>query len=103
MLRKIINTISNLIYRFTKLLVTIYKKFISPYLGNNCRFYPTCSIYYIESLKYNGIIKGHILFLARLIRCNPLYKGGIDYPRKHATIKECISLVFNYTNNIEKS
>ena len=103
MLRKIINTISNLIYCFIKLLVIFYKKYISPLLGNNCKFYPTCSIYYLESLKYNGIVKGHALFLARLLRCNPFCTGGIDYPRKHVTIKECFLLIFKYKNNQEKS
>ena len=81
----------------------LYKKYISPLLGNNCRFYPECSMYYLKSLKYNGIIKGHLLFFARLIRCTPLYKGGIDYPRRHATIKECLLLILKYKNNLEKS
>lgn len=91
--------ISNLTYQIIKTLVLCYKKFISPLLGNNCRFFPECSTHYIESLKLNGIIKGHILFIARLIHCNCLYKGGIDYPRENVTIMECISLVFKYKNN----
>ena len=55
-----------------------YKKFISPLLGNNCRFYPTCSEYMMQAIEIHGVIKGILLGAWRILRCNPLCKGGID-------------------------
>ena len=55
-----------------------YKKFISPLLGNNCQFYPTCSEYMMQAIEIHGVIKGILLGTWRILRCNPLCKGGID-------------------------
>ncbi len=64
--------------------IRFYQKFISPLLGARCRFYPTCSEYMIQAIQIHGIIKGLILGCARILRCNPLFKGGIDpVPPKH--------------------
>lgn len=60
------------------LLIRGYKKFISPLLGDNCRFYPTCSSYAIEALQVHGLLKGTLLAAWRILRCNPLCRGGID-------------------------
>ena len=54
------------------------KKFISPMLGNNCRFYPTCSSYAIEALTVHGVLKGSLLAAWRILRCNPFGKPGLD-------------------------
>ncbi|MFC2048923.1 membrane protein insertion efficiency factor YidD [Elusimicrobiota bacterium] len=62
--------------------IKIYQKTVSRILGKNCKFYPTCSDYFIESLKTKGIIKGTISGFYRIIRCNPLNYGGYD-PVKH--------------------
>ena len=50
-----------MIRRLMVLCIRGYQKFISPYLGDNCRFYPTCSQYAIEALEVHGVIKGSIL------------------------------------------
>ena len=55
-----------------------YKKFISPLLGNNCRFYPTCSEYTMQAIEIHGVVKGILLGAWRILRCNPFCKGGID-------------------------
>ena len=47
-------------------------------IHNNCKFIPTCSNYGIEAIKEYGSIKGTILTIKRIIRCNPLNKGGYD-------------------------
>lgn len=60
-------------------LIELYQKYISPSLGKNCRFYPTCSEYTRQAVDKYGIIKGNLLGLFRIIRCNPFSKGGIDY------------------------
>lgn len=59
-------------------LIRLYQRYISPLLGNRCRFYPTCSAYAIEALQVHGVLKGSILAAMRLMRCNPLFKSGID-------------------------
>ena len=58
--------------------IKIYQIFISPVLGSNCRYYPTCSQYGIIALKKYGIFKGSILAVKRIARCNSLFKGGYD-------------------------
>lgn len=55
-----------------------YKRFISPLLGDNCRFYPSCSAYAMQAIEVHGAVKGCILAAWRLLRCNPLCKGGLD-------------------------
>ena len=61
-------------------IIRFYQKFISPILGSNCRFYPSCSEYFIQSVKNCGIFKGTFLGIYRILRCNPFSKGGIDEP-----------------------
>lgn len=60
-------------------LINIYQRYISSGLGNHCKFYPTCSEYTKQAVDKYGIIKGNILGLFRIIRCNPFSHGGIDY------------------------
>lgn len=55
-----------------------YKLFISPWLGTNCRFHPTCSEYCREAIEKRGVIKGGILSIYRLLRCNPWGGSGYD-------------------------
>lgn len=55
-----------------------YQKHISQMLGNNCRFYPSCSEYTKQALEKYGCIKGLGLGIKRIIRCNPFSKGGYD-------------------------
>ena len=53
-------------------LIKFYKYFISPYFSSNCRYLPTCSEYFIDSLKLNGTFKGTILGIKRILRCHPI-------------------------------
>ena len=59
-------------------LIRFYRIFISPLLGNNCRHTPTCSEYGIIALKKHGVFKGIFLTAKRILKCNPLFKGGYD-------------------------
>jgi len=59
-------------------LIGLYRKFISPLKPPCCRFTPTCSAYAIEAFKKRGFFVGLILTLGRILRCNPLFKGGYD-------------------------
>ncbi|MEH6825044.1 MAG: membrane protein insertion efficiency factor YidD [Motiliproteus sp.] len=55
-----------------------YQWLISPLLGNNCRYYPSCSSYCIEAIETHGTARGLYLGLRRLLRCHPFTQGGID-------------------------
>ena len=59
-------------------LIRLYRIFISPLLGSNCRHIPTCSEYGIIALKKYGVFKGTFLTAKRIIKCNSLFKGGYD-------------------------
>ena len=59
-------------------LVTFYSSMISPLLGDNCRFEPTCSAYMVESIKKRGVLIGLLKGFYRILRCSPLSKGGYD-------------------------
>lgn len=60
-------------------LVRLYQLTISPFLGNHCRFYPSCSAYCIEAIEKHGVLKGFLLTTKRLSKCHPLCEGGIDH------------------------
>ncbi|MBL8489670.1 MAG: membrane protein insertion efficiency factor YidD [Rhodocyclaceae bacterium] len=59
-------------------LVRFYQYAISPMLGRNCRFHPTCSEYAVEALQRHGTWKGLGLALKRIGRCHPWHPGGYD-------------------------
>lgn len=60
------------------LILRFYRKVISPYLGNNCRFHPTCSVYAMQAIEKYGAMKGSWLAIKRIGKCHPLHPGGID-------------------------
>lgn len=55
-----------------------YRKYISPLLGANCRFTPTCSEYAIQAYEKYNFFKATFLVIWRILRCNPFCKGGHD-------------------------
>ena len=55
-----------------------YQKFISPLFPGQCRFYPTCSNYFIQALEKYGFFKGSYLGIKRISRCHPWNPGGYD-------------------------
>lgn len=59
-------------------LVRGYRFFLKPWLGNACRFEPTCSQYALQALEQHGAIKGTALTTGRLLRCHPWCAGGCD-------------------------
>ena len=60
------------------LTIRAYQLAISPYLGRNCRFYPSCSAYCMGAIEKHGCVKGMFLGLSRLLRCHPFHQGGVD-------------------------
>ena len=61
-----------------KKLIRVYQLVVSPYLGNNCRFYPSCSNYAIEAIEKFGVLKGVKMAFFRILKCNPWGGSGID-------------------------
>ncbi len=61
-------------------IINFYKGFISPVLGSNCRFYPSCSSYAHQAVEKYGTLKGLQKGFLRILKCNPFNKGGIDLP-----------------------
>ncbi|HEX2154176.1 MAG TPA: membrane protein insertion efficiency factor YidD [Acidimicrobiia bacterium] len=59
-------------------LIATYQKLVSPSLGANCRYQPTCSSYAREAIERFGVVRGGWLALRRLGRCHPLHRGGFD-------------------------
>jgi hypothetical protein len=60
------------------LLLRGYKLAVSPFIGQNCRFYPSCSDYAAEAIRVHGTAKGSLLAARRLCRCHPWHPGGVD-------------------------
>jgi len=76
-------------------IIKSYQYLMSPILGNKCRYLPTCSEYYIESLKVHGLIKGSYLGFKRIMSCHPFKilggGSGLNFVLKKKTIKERVN------------
>ena len=59
-------------------LIKGYRFLLSPLLGSNCRFYPTCSEYSQQAIEKHGALKGGYLSLRRIVKCHPYHEGGYD-------------------------
>lgn len=59
-------------------LITVYQYTLSLLIGNQCRFYPSCSHYTQEAIELHGVIKGCYFGGKRILRCHPWHEGGFD-------------------------
>ena len=59
-------------------IIKIYQFIFSPLIGNNCRYFPTCSEYAIESLKLHGLLRGLFFAIRRILNCHPFGGHGFD-------------------------
>ena len=59
--------------------VRAYRRLVSPLLPQRCRYYPTCSHYAADAVERYGVMRGSVLAVWRLLRCNPWSAGGIDH------------------------
>ena len=73
-------------------LLKLYRYALSPILGANCRYYPTCSNYASEAVEKHGIISGLWLSLKRILRCHPFNEGGYD-PVPEVSEKHSLKLI----------
>jgi len=67
-----------IVRRLVRVLLRGYQLFLSPVLGQHCRFYPSCSQYAIDAVEQHGVLRGLWLALKRLLRCHPWHPGGVD-------------------------
>ncbi|MGY3777297.1 membrane protein insertion efficiency factor YidD [Isobaculum melis] len=65
-----------------------YQKFISPLFPPSCRYAPSCSHYAVKAIEKHGVVKGSIMGISRIIRCNPFVKGGNDAVPDYFTLKK---------------
>jgi uncharacterized protein len=81
-----------MIARLLVRLIRIYQLLISPFLGQVCRFEPSCSRYTARSIELHGALKGSWLGVKRLSRCHPFHPGGYDPPPLPAGHQDAASL-----------
>ena len=84
---------SKLLISFNIFLIKSYQFIISPIFANKCRYFPTCSQYYIDALKTHGLVKGTYLGFKRILSCHPIKilggGSGLDLvPNKKSLDKE---------------
>ncbi len=60
------------------ILIKGYQKLVSPFFPQTCRFYPTCSSYFVQALEKYGFFKGSWIGIRRIVRCHPFNPGGYD-------------------------
>lgn len=58
--------------------IRLYQLLLSPLLGDNCRFFPSCSAYARQAIREHGVLKGGYLSLRRILKCHPFHPGGFD-------------------------
>ena len=68
----------NLLAKLIILFVRFYQMTLSPIIGHQCRFVPSCSQYFIEAVSKRGVVVGTLKGIWRILRCNPFSKGGYD-------------------------
>jgi uncharacterized protein len=59
-------------------LLRAYRFLLSPWVGNSCRFWPTCSVYSMGAIERHGALKGSYMMVTRVARCHPYSAGGVD-------------------------
>ena len=68
--------------------IRLYQLLVSPLLGPRCRYYPSCSEYAVQSVRRFGILRGLVLAVWRLLRCNPWSAGGVDLVEDQRLFKD---------------
>ncbi len=71
-------SVCKMIQSLVLLILRTYKVVLSPWLGDCCRFHPSCSSYCADAVKRFGVIRGVWLGFVRICKCHPLHPGGID-------------------------
>jgi len=70
----------NLLADIEDSVIVLYQKWLSRFIGNQCKYYPTCSEYARQSLRKDSLLKANLKIVWRILRCNPWARGGEDQP-----------------------
>jgi putative membrane protein insertion efficiency factor len=84
--------------KFLLALLALYKRWLSPLLGSNCRFHPSCSNYARVAISRFGAVRGGTLSIWRIARCHPFSAGGIDDVPQTFTLRRRSSASSNGRN-----
>jgi uncharacterized protein len=101
-MKSLASTITSLPARFLMGLVKAYRLLLSPWVGNDCRFTPTCSEYSLEALGRHGATVGTYLTLYRLARCQPWCDGGHDPVPKTTVFTRLVAAATPHLISAEK-
>jgi len=77
-MRPILNIVDLIFKQILKAIIKLYRFFVSPLIGNNCRFHPTCSQYALDALNKKSFLKALPLIIIRVSKCHPFHSGGYD-------------------------
>ena len=77
-MKRIAGFVRGLLKKIIILLIRGYQIFISPIMPGKCRFYPTCSTYFVQAVEKYGPFKGSLLGIKRIVKCHPFHEGGYD-------------------------
>ena len=76
------------------LIIQFYQKYLTIFSFGSCRYHPTCSSYAKIQFENNTLLKAFFLSTLRILKCNPLFNGGFDYPKVKCNTKNKINLEF---------
>jgi uncharacterized protein len=68
--------------------VRLYQVLLSPLFANSCKYHPSCSQYALDALRQYGLLRGSVLTVWRLLRCNPWSRGGVDYAKDQRLFRD---------------
>jgi putative membrane protein insertion efficiency factor len=74
--------------RVAEILIRCYQRYVSPAFPRRCKYEPTCSAYALEAFRRYGLIRGSVLTVWRLLRCNPFSHGGYDPVERRGLLRE---------------
>ena len=77
-MKRIAGFVRGLLKKIIILLIRGYQIFIAPIMPGKCRFYPTCSTYFVQAVEKYGPFKGSLLGIKRILKCHPFHEGGYD-------------------------
>lgn len=77
-MKRIAGFVRGILKKIIILLIRGYQIFISPIMPGKCRFYPTCSTYFVQAVEKYGPFKGSLLGIKRILKCHPFHEGGYD-------------------------
>jgi putative membrane protein insertion efficiency factor len=80
-------------------LIRAYQYLLSPWIGGSCRYWPTCSEYAREAIETHGAVRGVLLAAARLARCHPYGRGGVDPVPPRCACHGAVGVLPDQTNS----